>query len=230
MAAFEPYAVAHWSALALVLAGALVVYRFGRRDRGAAARWAALLLIAHEVVNVAVHVGLYDYPWRSAIPLNFCRANMLLCAYMLWRRSYGAFEIAYFWGVVGAPVALLAPALEEPFPHPLFFTFFVGHALALFAVLYAVAAIRFAPALLSVAKSFAAALLLAAVAIPVNSVLNTNYLYLAAPPEQSGLVTLFEPWPGYPVGFALLGLVAGILAYLSFAVNMRRSMSESNDH
>lgn len=229
MAAFEPYAAAHWSALALVLAGAAAVYGFGRHDRGGAARWIALLLLTHEVVNVAVHVGLYDYPWRTAIPLNFCRANMLLCAYMLWRHSYGAFEIAYFWGVVGAPVALLAPALTEPFPHPLFFTFFIGHGLAPFAVLYAIAAFEFAPRLVSVAKSFAAAVLVAVIAIPVNALLSTNYLYLATPPEGSVLVKLFEPWPGYVVGIGMLGLAAGFVAYVPFAKRLRRSVAESGD-
>lgn len=229
MVAFEPYAAAHWTAVALVLIGAIALYRFGRYDRGATAGWIALLLLAHEVTNVAVHVGLYDYSWRSAIPLNFCRANMLLCAYMVWRRSYGAFEIAYFWAVVGAPVALLAPALTEPFPHPLFFTFFIGHGLALFAVLYAIAAFGFAPRLVSVAKSFAAAVLLAVIAIPVNTMLDTNYLYLGAPPQQSMLVNLFEPWPGYLAGFAVLGLVAGFVAYVPFAKRTRRSVAESGD-
>jgi len=57
---------------------------------------------------------------------------------------------------------------------------------------------------------------LAAVAWPVNRILGTNYLYLAAHPERSELLDLFEPWPGYLVGVIGLGIAAAFIAYLPF--------------
>jgi len=217
VAVFEPYGASHFAALAVIAGVIVAVVTIARREHGAFAAWFALLVAAHEIANVALHTMVFHYPWAESIPINFCRANMWLAAFMLWRRSYVAFEVSYFWSVVGAPIALLAPDLTEPFPHPLYFTFFAGHALGLLAALYAINAFHFAPRPVSILKSFAAAIALAALAVPVNGWLGTNYLYLAAPPAASHLLSIFEPWPGYLVGVAALGLAAACVAYAPFA-------------
>jgi hypothetical integral membrane protein (TIGR02206 family) len=177
----------------------------------------AAIIVAHELGNVALHLFVFEFAWRESLPLNFCRANMWLVAWMLARRSYRAFEVAYFWAVVGAGVALLAPDLQEGFPHPLFFTFFVGHGLGVFAVVYAVRGFGFTPGLASLARALLAAVALAAVAISVNAWLDTNYLYLARRPAGSAILDVFEPWPGYLAGVFSVGLLACVLAWLPFA-------------
>jgi hypothetical integral membrane protein (TIGR02206 family) len=181
----------------------------------------AVLLLVHEAINVALHLGLYGYPWQENLPLNFCRANMLLSAWMLIRRSYGAYEVAYFWAIVGGGAALVTPDLTQAFPHPLFFTFFLGHGLGVFAVLYATRVLGYTPRLRSIAVSLLAAALLAAITWPVNRALGTNYLYLNARPEGSELLDVFEPWPGYLAGVVAVGVACAFLAYLPFAGRAR---------
>ncbi len=221
IAAFEPFGAAHRGALAAAVVAALAAFFLGRRDRrGAAAVWLAGMVAVHEVLNITLHALVFGYSWADSLPFNFCRANMLLCAYLLWRRSYAAFEVAYFWAVIGAPIAFFAPDLRQAFPHPLFFTFFLGHGLALTAVAYAIGAFGFAPRWVSIAKSFGAAMALALLAIAVNAIWGTNYLYLARAPEHAGWLEWFEPWPGYPIGIAALSLLAAVLVFLPF---VRRS-------
>jgi hypothetical integral membrane protein (TIGR02206 family) len=224
-ATFEPYGPSH--VLALVVLGiacvSLGVAMHDRRRREAAAVGAGALgivLVAHELLNVGLHWGVYGYPWQENLPLNFCRANMWVSAWMLLKRSYRAYEIAYFWAIVGAGTALVAPALTEAFPHPLYFTFFFGHGIAIVAVLYATWVLDFAPRLRSLAVSLIAALALAAVAAAANRVLGTNYLYLSAPPEGSMVVDVFGR--AYLAGVTATGLVAAFLSYLPFVRHERR--------
>lgn len=218
---FVPYGASHWIALVtLGVAYFTLWFAVHRADRGHdAARWAPWLgvaLLLHEIVNIGLHYAVYGYPWIENLPLNFCRANMLVAAWMLLRRSFLAYEVSYFWAMVGSVVALVTPNLTESFPHPLFFTFFVGHGLGIFAVLFATWAFGFAPRLRSIAVTLTAAVGLALIAWPVNAWLGTNYLYLDHAPEASRLVEIFEPWPGYLVGTLTFGVVACFVAYLPF--------------
>lgn len=226
-ATFEAYGASHLTTLA-ALACVYGVLRWRLRgglrepDATRLSTLLALVVLVHELGNVALHVFVYGYPWYENLPLNYCRANMWLTVWMLARRSYAAYEIAYFWAVIGAGLALVTPDLSEPFPHPLFFTFFVGHGLGLFAVLFATWGLGFAPRLRSIGVSLAAACALAAVAWLVNRALGTNYLYLAHRPEGSPLLDVFEPFPGYRAGVLFIGIAAAFVAWLPF-VGQRRN-------
>lgn len=225
-ATFEAYGASHLTtlvALACVYGALRWRLRGGLREPDATrlSNLLALVVLVHEVGNVSLHVFVYGYPWSENLPLNFCRANMWLSVWMLARRSHLAYEIAYFWAVVGAGLALVTPDLSEPFPHPLFFTFFVGHGLGIFAVLFATWGLGFAPRLRSIGVSLAAACGLAVVAWLANRALGTNYLYLAHRPEGSSLLDVFEPFPGYLAGVLCVGVAAAFMAWLPFVGHRR---------
>ena len=83
---------AHLVSVALILALAAGIGPAARGDRRARLAWLmAVLLIAQEVVKLYVYIGIYGGPWKESLPLDLCRVNEFLCAYMLARRSYRAF-------------------------------------------------------------------------------------------------------------------------------------------
>ena len=198
-------------------------WRFANWDFSTS-RWVsatlAVLLGLVVVVKPVLFIGVYGHPWGQSLPLDLCRLNEALCAWMLFRRSYRVFEVAYFLAMAGSVSALAMPDLVHGYPDPRFLMFFTSHGLAVVAVLYAVFGWGFRPTLRSVGIY---TLLIAA----LNPLLDANYLFLRAKPEGASVLDHLGPWPFYVIGLIGLAVVACLLCYLPFALAARRSSSGS---
>ncbi len=163
----------------------------------------------------------YNEPWRELLPLHLCRISSYLCAFLLVTRSYRLFEVTYFWGVGGSLAALLSPDLNFNFPHPIFVGFFLGHALVLGSVLFAVGAYEFSLRLRSIGfAALVTALYMGGVAL-INGALDTNYLYVCDKPEGITLYRYLGAWPWYIGSVWLIGIVLSFILYLPFAWRRR---------
>lgn len=216
---FVLFGRAHVATLVTVLVLSVLAGMLGRvRSSDGFARAVAIALIAQEAVKLYYFIAVADLAWQTNLPLHLCRINELLCAVMLATRSYRIFEVSYFLGMAGSTSAMLTPALARGFPAPEFLLFFVGHGLAVLAVVYAIFAFGFAPRLRSMFVTIGAVACYAALIAPLNYVLDANYLYLRAQPQPATLLALFGPWPYYlPALFALVFVGCGI-AYAPFAL------------
>lgn len=219
--AFVLFDTDHLVALAVVAAAAVLAGRSARP----AAPWLGWLiaaaLIIQELIKLQLFIGELGQDWRRSLPLDICRINELVCVYMLARRSYRAFEVAYFWAMGASVSAMLTPALPSGFPSALYFLFFLGHGLSVLAVIYAIFALGFRPRLSSLFLCLAVTACYAAVMVPVNLLLDANYLFLREKPPGTTVVDLLGPWPVYL--FALFGLAALVstLCYLPFGLAQR---------
>lgn len=213
------FGAGHVGTLAFVAVASVAVGMLARRRPAHAfAVGIAAALIVQEIVKLYYYIGVADEPWQTNLPLHLCRVNELLCVVMLVARSYRMFEIAYFLAMAGSVTAMLTPALAVGFPAPKFLLFFLGHGLAVVAVVYAIFAYGFRPRPRSILITLGAVAAYAAVIAPINYVLDSNYLYLRAQPEPATFLALFGPWPTYLVAlFALVFITCG-LAYLPFAL------------
>jgi len=176
----------------------------------------AVFLVLSELGKPLVSVLIYQNPINISLPLHLCGVAAFLIAWMLWRQSYKSYEVAYFWGVGGGIPAMLTPDLMAAFPHPSFFYFFISHGLILLGVMYATFIFSFRPRLASVGKAIISTLGLMAVIYPINLVLNSNYMYLLAKPEQLTLMELMGTWPWYILTLTLLGIVVYLICYFPF--------------
>ena len=79
---------------------------------------------------------------------------------------------------------------------------------------------RFSPG--CVARVLAATALYASIIMPLNYVLDSNYLYLRHKPEQATLIDLLGPWPWYILSLALLAVSVAVVLYLPFAALLKR--------
>ena len=158
---FALFGSTHMITLAIVVALSVAVCLVARGDRKRRLAWAiAILLIAQELAKLYVYVGLYGVSWRTSLPLDMCRLNEFLCAYLLVFRSYRAFEVAWFWSMGASVAALVTPDLAQGFPDPRYLLFFMGHGLVVLAALYAVFGYGFQPRLRSVGIALAASAVL----------------------------------------------------------------------
>lgn len=169
------------------------------------------------VLNVSIRVALYGQPLQTSLPLDLCNASLMLGIVILLFKSYRAYEVAYFWALAGGIPAILMPDLQYTIPHPFYWLFFAGHGLELACVALATFAFGFRPTHASVGRALLVTALYAAVILPLNYVLGSNYLFLRHKPMQPSVMDLMGPWPWYILGLAVLAVVLSLLWYLPFA-------------
>jgi len=83
----------------------------------------------NEVLNWSYRiatVGIHEFV-REYMPLHVCGITVFAVVVMLIFRRQTAYEIAYFWGLVGATNAVVTPQLEFGYPQYRFFQYFIAH-------------------------------------------------------------------------------------------------------
>ena len=154
-------------------------------------------------------VGAHEFA-RWYLPLHVCGITVFAVAAALVFRCRTAYEIAYFWGLVGATNAVVTPQLEAGYPAYRFFQYFIAHGGIVAGALFATWGLGMRPTAKSVLRVFALLNLLAIVAFGVNWALGSNYMFLSRPPiTQSPF--FFAPWPWY---IPILDGVALVLFYV----------------
>ncbi len=190
--------------------------------------WVLALLMVVELAVKTIGYSTYGVPWNRLLPLQICDVNALLCALMLIMRSYGIYQVAYFWAMAGSTAAMLTPDLKYDFPHPIFAYFFLGHALSVFGVLYATFAFGFRPRFRSVWIALLATGLYGGIMLAMNYVLGTNFLYLRAKPTAPSVLDYMGPWPWYLIGLVLLCAVASLIVYAPFPIARKLRSIKTN--
>jgi hypothetical integral membrane protein (TIGR02206 family) len=220
---FVLFGAAHLAALGVIVALAFGLAGASRAGLSVAAQGRlglvlAFLLVAHEATKITTRVAVEGYPLASQLPLHLCALSALLFAWVLARRSYPVYEVVYFWAMGGTVQALLTPDLRDGFPHPNWLIFFGGHGLVMVGVAYATFVYGFRPQVRSILRSLAALAVVAALVMPVNAWLGTNFLYLMEKPGQASLLDYLGPWPWYIGSLAAVALLSSLVWYLPFAV------------
>ena len=225
---FELFGRDHQLTIFLILVACVALPVLVRRARstGLERRLAAALgivLLLNEVLKVATRILVYKLPVEEQLPLQLCAVTAFLVAYMLLRRSYAVFEVAYFWAMGGTLQAILTPDLAAAFPSLNYVIFFFGHGVVMLGVAYAIVVFRFRPTLKSIAKAMAAIAAYATVIAPLNWLHGTKYLYLSHKPHGASLIDYLGPWQWYIASLSLIAIVSFVVCWLPFGVLKLRS-------
>jgi hypothetical integral membrane protein (TIGR02206 family) len=86
------------------------------------------------------------------------------------------------------------------------------------AVIYMTLALGMRPFPMSIIRTLAWSTVHFAAAIAVNFMLDTNFGYLRAKPEQPSLMDYMAPWPFYIVQLGLIAIASCLAYYLPFLV------------
>lgn len=219
---FVLFGPTHVAALTLAVAVpvglALAARRLSELARLRLATALAVLLVGSRVAGTVVRKVAFGVPLTQQLPFHLCAILVFVSAWMLWRRSYPVFEVVYFWTFGGVVQALLTPNVPAGFPHPAFVIHFVTHGLLLLAALYATLVLGFRPRPVSILKAFAALNLYALLVLPLNLLLDTNFLFLLRKPAAPSLLDHLGPWPWYLLTLEGIALAVFALCYLPYAV------------
>lgn len=119
---------------------------------------------------------------KDHLPITICGWAAILGAFLLLSQSQFLFDIVYFFVLAGSTNALITPAVitNSGPTHFRYYQFWVEHTSIFIAVFYMIFVYHMRPTIKSFVRSFVAMLLLAALAIFVNSQIEgANYLFLA---------------------------------------------------
>ena len=159
-------------------------------------RLMGILLLLSMLVTTALLV--VQGRWQEAIPLHLCSVSALLAAVLSFKKSPAILDFLWYLGMPGAVLALIFPAPASSVMQPLFTAgYVVTHAL-----IAAIPLIAFAmgeePRRGTAPTQLMALQPLALTAFFVNRALGTDFLFLAAPPQDTPLTRVWEL--GYPGG------------------------------
>jgi hypothetical integral membrane protein (TIGR02206 family) len=161
------------------------------------------------------------------MPLELCDASLWLVIVALLTLKPAVFDVAYYWALAGATMALLTPNVKEP---SLFMAvqFFADHGLIVVATLYLVWTGQSRPRPGSVGKAMLALNILAVPVGMFDYLYNTDYMFLRAKPSTVSLLDVLGPWPWYIVVCEGVGAGLFLLLYLPFRPS-RLKAGESNE-
>lgn len=182
----------------------------------------AVSLVGHEIIKFGFRVWYYDFPWQNELPLHLCRIATFVTAVVLVNRSQKLYNLIYFWGLGGGVQALLTPDIPFAFPHGTAWFFFIGHGLLVIAILYCTVVFKLLPTFKSIKQVFITTNLIALPLIPLNFLIDSNYLYLRQKPVTGSLLDFLGPWPWYLISLEVVMLVIFLIYYFPVAVIKNR--------
>jgi hypothetical integral membrane protein (TIGR02206 family) len=190
-----------------------------------------LLIILNEVLSIVWYIWAGLWSPDYSLPLQLCDIVTFLTIIMLIRNNYFSFEVVYFLGLGGSLQALLTPDLVFPYPHFMFFNFFICHGAIITAIIYMMVIKKFKPTLKSILKTFIFTNLYMVFAAAVNFITGGNYMFIAHKPETASLMDFLGPWPWYILSLEAVGLVIFFICYLPFIIkNFITSKSSRTFH
>lgn len=216
------FSIAHDAALAVLLAGGVLVVWGPRRHPGGWVRWAAWLLAG---AILAGWVGEYvadavEGIWtvQFSLPLQLTDAVSLTAIVALLTRRQLLIELLYFWAFSASLQAVLTPDLGVTFPDVLYFTYFLYHVGSILAALLLVFGCRRYPRARAMWWAYAVTLGWMAVAGLADVITGGNYMYLAWKPVHNSLLNVMGPWPLYILaGMAIALVMFAVLAVIARA-------------
>lgn len=178
-------------------------------------------LLVHELAWYAFNLlkGWVHFPY--GLPLNLCDIVVWLTIVAALTSKPLAFDLAYYWGLVGSAMAVLTPDLGVPlasFPGIYFFT---AHGGVIVTLLFLVWGRIAQPREGSFWKAFLILNLYAGLVGLFNAVFKTNYFYLCEKPTGSSLLDYMGSWPFYLLTGEFFAILAFWLLWLPFRTKQR---------
>lgn len=174
----------------------------------------AAILLADNAVFYAWQIRHHNLTFPDHMPFELCDLSMALTMLSLIFLRPLLFDLAYYWALAGASMALLTPNLQVPFPSFGAIQFFILHGLTVAGVLYLVWSGQARPRPWSVARAIIGVNVFAVLVGAFDSLYATNYFYLRAKPANPSLLDYLGPWPIYILGTEAVTLLLFLLLYL----------------
>ncbi|MGD9909813.1 MAG: TIGR02206 family membrane protein [Candidatus Izemoplasmatales bacterium] len=205
---FEPFGVYHIIILFITFLAIFLVYQFRLRIRLSKHEKAFRYTLAFIGIFFELSLHLWQifngiWTYQDSFPLALCFISLVLGIYVMFTKSYSAFEIGYFWAI-GAVASILFPDIPYGPDRFRFYQFLFSHMNFFIMFMYMVFVHQYYPTFKSFKKSIIYLILLVfCIVLPIDYFTNANFLFLI---NSAG--TPFEIFEGYGYGIYLLGIVS----------------------
>ncbi len=154
------------------------------------------------------------------LPLQLCgMSGLILIALPFLKNKQKLFQFVYYTGIIGGIMAILTPQMNY-FDGTIryYLNFYVSHSLLICMPIFMYLHLDLKLPRLSWFRLWVNLNILLAIIMPLNFLINSNYMYLAQPPEVSNPLVIGE-WPYYIMLWEVFIL---IVAYLVYIITKRR--------
>lgn len=221
---------AHLAILAAipVLGGALALAHRKLPRAGTGLRLGlAVTLLLNSILLYGWRIETHLLSFPNGLPLELCDLSLFLTIVSLFTLKPLLFDLAYYWALAGASMALLTPNIDSPLASFSTVEFFTAHGLTVAAVLYLVWSGQARPRRWSVARAMIGINVVALFDGPFDYFFGTDYFFLRAKPANPSLLDYLGPWPVYIVATEGVALLLFLLLY--WPVRRRARVAEPMD-
>ena len=162
--------------------------------------------------------GTWDVQYN--LPIQLCGISSLICCVLPFiKKKDKLFQFVYYTGVIGGIMAILTPQMKY-FDGSLryYLNYYVSHSLIIALPIFMFLHLDLKLPKFSWFKIWIHLNILMAIIMPINFLLDSNYMYVNAAPEVSNPLVIGE-WPYYLLIWEPLVM---IIAYLIYAISRRK--------
>jgi hypothetical integral membrane protein (TIGR02206 family) len=161
---------------------------------------------------------------KEDLPLHLCSVSAIICCVIFFvKKKQFLFEFLFYCGIIGGLVSILTPQITLYNDNYFFYImFYFKHASIITIPLVIMYRMKMKLGKYSWLKTFGGINILLAIVMPVNSLLGSNYLYVAKPPIVKNFLILgtgektILGLPDYVFGFEIELLILLLMFYLIF--------------
>lgn len=200
---FSLFTPAHFAPIVLMLAAIALIYRLREKIRMSAREENIRFGLAFALIiaDMSYYWRLVGATWlqhgpMENLPIGVCTWSVIFCSYMLVGKKQFLFDICYFWLLSGSLFALITPTpiTYTGITRFRYYQFWLEHTLGYIAIFYMIFVHGMRPTVKSAIRSYAALLVLAAIAYWVNRMIpGANYLYMARPEAAPSVLDILPP-------------------------------------
>lgn len=218
---FQFYSVQHLLIIAATFSGAVISVCFARKSSNESLKLNvgkifAAVLILNYIAYLTLRISSGYWEMRYDLPMELCNWAVFAVIIALFSGNRKFAEMAYFWVMTGSINAVLTPSLNEGFPHPYFFIFFIEHSGVIIAASYAVFGLKIYPGKWSVMRVFGISQIYFFSTLFVDYVLNSNYGFLMSKPSAGSVMDYMGDWPYYLITLQLVAIMSYSMLYIPF--------------
>ena len=162
--------------------------------------------------------GTWDVQYN--LPIQLCGISSLICCVLPFIKNKDKlFQFVYYTGVIGGIMAILTPQMNY-FDGSLryYLNYYVSHSLIIVLPIFMFLHLDLKLPRFSWFKIWIHLNILMAIIMPINFLLDSNYMYVNAAPEVSNPLVIGE-WPYYLLIWEPLVM---IIAYLIYVISRRK--------
>lgn len=227
---FTNFSLAHFAPILLMIAIIFLIYRY--REPLRESKYEKNLRYTMAFIMI---ISEMSYFWRLVgvpllnpnpidhLPITVCGWTVIFCSYMVVGKSQTLFDISYFWLFSGTVFALITPTVIT-YTGPTrfrYYQFWIEHISGYISIFYMIFVHKMRPTVKSAVKSYAALVVLAAVAYGTNRMLGpgANYLFMARPEDTPSILDILPPHFGVRLlVMASVVTLLFVLAYLPWLI------------